>query len=111
MRLQACMPNEAARKMFIRESGDLVITSKMVPSFQRHYLIAESSDLGYVTDSDFERFKEKLKWAGYTEIEMLTTLAGGKIEAENTPTTKTYKDLVDESRKQAGLPALEDAPF
>jgi hypothetical protein len=71
MRLQACVPNEAQRKMFGRDDGSFVITKKMVPSFKGPYLIAEGSDLGEVTPADIERFKERLRFSGYTEFHMI----------------------------------------
>jgi hypothetical protein len=78
MRIQAALPNKAARKM-IRTNGGFRATATEVPAFRKPYLIAETGDQYSFSESDLERFKQKLKWEGFSEFEMLTTIDGRKV--------------------------------
>jgi hypothetical protein len=73
-RIQACIPNLEARKM-IRTSAGFRATDEAVPAFRRPYLIDESMDYSnesLIAENDMERFKDKLRWAGFKDFEMVT---------------------------------------
>lgn len=73
VRLQACVPNNAGRKMIPTDKG-IIATKKEVPSFRKPYFILESMDYadhGQVTEAEIERFKQRLKWEGFAEFEFL----------------------------------------
>jgi hypothetical protein len=72
-RVQATIPNMAARKMRKVKSG-FVATEQEVPSFRAPYLICESMDYATERDiskGDMERFVLNLLSLGFTEFEML----------------------------------------
>ena len=73
-RLQATVPNKAARKSKAAFNGlgevtKFTMTKEEIPSFKRPYLIHESSDLPFPSESDFKRFIQALKWEGYVSFE------------------------------------------
>lgn len=74
VRLQATVPNNAARKMKKTSKG-IVATEEQVPSFRNPYLICESMDYpsqNEISKSDVERFVGNLTSLGFTEFEMLS---------------------------------------
>jgi len=100
-RLQACIPNKAARKMKKTSKG-FAATDEEVPSFRKPYLILEGSDYAAPpSDTDLERFKKQLAWEGFTEYEFLETAKKDepKLDAE----TKRKLDAI--------LAGVGDAPF
>lgn len=73
VRLQATVPNLAARKMKKTSKG-IVATAQEVPSFRKPYLITESMDYpnqNEISKSDVERFVNGLVSLGFTEFEMV----------------------------------------
>jgi hypothetical protein len=72
-RLQAAIPNMAARRMVMTSNGPRA-TDEPAPAFRKPYLIDESMDyscIEAVSERDIERFAEKLTWAGYTSYEFI----------------------------------------
>jgi hypothetical protein len=72
LRLQAAIPNNAARRMMAIEGGEFRATKQEVPSFQGHYLIGESMDysgFSEITASELDRFLARIKFEGFTTIE------------------------------------------
>lgn len=82
LRIQAAVPNLAARRM-VKTSKGFAATEEQVPAFRKPYLIQETGDCMWISDSDLERFKKKLAWEGFTEFQMLTDLNGRKLEDES----------------------------
>ena len=113
MRIQAAIPNLAARKM-VRTSGGFRATETAVPAFRKPFLIEETGDCSFFTEADLARFKKALAWAGYTEVEMLTDLNGRKLEAPLSPALQARVDAiqreVNELNRQSAQ-QVEDAPF
>lgn len=73
-RLQATVPNLAARKMkaIIGQDGtadSFAATKEQVPSFRKPYLIAESSDCSSIGKNEIEKFIKDLMWQGFDEWE------------------------------------------
>lgn len=74
LRIQAAVPNEAARKMLPRKdgvSGDVsfIALKEMTTSFSKEYLIAESSDMASPCEKVFALLREHLRWLGYSHFE------------------------------------------
>lgn len=73
VRLQAAIPNTAAKKMIPSERG-FMATNKEVPSFRAPYLITESMDFpnrAEISKDDVERFVGNLMFLGYSEFEII----------------------------------------
>jgi hypothetical protein len=111
MRIQAALPNMAARKM-VRTSAGFRATETPVPAFRKPYLVAETGDQSWFTENDLERFKQKLKWEGFSEFEMLTDLNGRKLE-DDKPVTPAVQEQIDAMRAKLSAAAAqgEDALF
>lgn len=95
VRLQACVPNEAGRKMIPTKDG-VRATNKVVPSFRKPYLILESMDYaneGMVTEAEIERFKQRLSWEGFTEFEFVN--AKGEVKAPGASLSPELKSKID----------------
>jgi hypothetical protein len=72
-RLQAAIPNNAARRMVMTANGPRA-TSEEAPAFRKPYLIEESMDYSYVgmvSDTDCERFAKALRASGYTRFQFI----------------------------------------
>ncbi|CAM3121685.1 hypothetical protein [Cupriavidus taiwanensis] len=75
-RMQAAIPNEAGRVMRACTDGQgevlsFYATSQLAPSFNRPYLIEETSDYSLIGKGEMKRFLEKLRWQGYTAYEFV----------------------------------------
>lgn len=86
IRLQACVPNNAGRKMIPTDKG-IIATKKEVPSFRKPYFIIESMDYadeGQINDAEIGRFKQRLMWEGFSEFEFLgeEKQAGSQLSPE-----------------------------
>lgn len=101
-RLQACVPNMEGRKM-VKTSKGFRATNTPVPAFRKPYLILEGSD-NCTSDSDIERFKQRLSWEGFTEFEFLKSDA--ELRAQAVASAEVQR-LVAQA---TGL-VVEDAPF
>ena len=77
-RIQAAIPNQAARKMKPRKdkkTGDVhfVATGETTTSFSKQYLIAESSDMtNELNEQVFQRLRDNLRWMGYSHFEWVS---------------------------------------
>jgi hypothetical protein len=106
VRIQACVPNGAARRMkkTTKTASGFYATDEIVPAFSGRYLIAESMDYGSefdITPAEMERFEEKLRWKGFTEFQR-TDL---KPEAKVAPSPEVQAKI------DAILAKMEEAPF
>ena len=74
LRIQAAVPNDAARKMLPRRDGatgdvSFIATNETATSFAKKYLIAESSDMVSPCEKVFALLRENLRWLGYSHFE------------------------------------------
>lgn len=70
-RLLAAEFNMEGHKMRpVKKGGEIVGFSKgaPAPSFRKQFLVAESGDFTFLSDDDFERFLNRLKWLGFTHF-------------------------------------------
>ncbi len=73
VRLLAAEYNMEGRKMRPIERGGEIVAFQVFkespcPSFRKEFLVAESSDYTFLSDRDFERFLNRLKWLGFTHF-------------------------------------------
>lgn len=106
VRIQACVPNGAARKMkkTTKTPSGFYASEQVVPAFTGRYLIAESMDYSSefdITPADMERFEQSLRWKGYTEFERIDL----KPEAKLAPSPEVQAKI------DAILAKMEEAPF
>lgn len=99
LRIQAAVPNLAARRM-VKTSKGFAATDEQVPAFRKPYLILESSDLSWITEGELEGFKKKLAWEGFTEFQMMTDLNGRKLDASDAkPATPAEAEKVAQMQR------------
>lgn len=110
MRMQAAIPNTAARKM-VRTGAGFRATAQEVPAFRKPYLILETGDQWSFSENDLERFKQKLKWEGFDEFELLTDLDGGKIDTEQKPMPEHVRSELEALRQKVSTITYADALF
>lgn len=73
LRIQAAVPNDAARKMLPRRDGatgdvSFIATNETTTSFSKKFLVAESSDMVSPCEKVFAQLREHLLWLGYSHF-------------------------------------------
>lgn len=108
VRIQACVPNAAARKMkkSSKTASGFYASEQVVPAFTGRYLIAESMDYSSESDikpADMTRFEQSLRWKGFTEFERID------LKPDAPAPSAAVQAQIDAIL--ANINRLEEAPF